>query len=347
MGQFLNGLREEIRAEVRLLSPLSLEQAMEMALKVEEKNKAVSLRKSVLGSFKSGSFSLQTKSSNPYSSTGGSQTSPTSVKSWATGAGESQASVNMSKYSSINGSTKNLGEVRRLTEKELQEKRAKGLCFRCDDKWVIGHRCCRRELSVILVDDDEDEGLDETSTEPPLSPGNDPTGEVNLHSEVSLNSVIGISNPKTMKLKGLLMGSEVVVMIDPGATQNFVSLEKVAELNIAVTDSGGFGVSLGNGEAIKGRGVCKDVILQLDGGAVIQEDFLPLSLGSSDVILGVQWLEKLGTVVTNWKSQVMQFEVGENTVTLVGDPSLVRAKNFPQGNVTNNTQGEGRILGGD
>lgn len=67
-------------------------------------------------------------------------------------------------------------------------------------------------------------------------------------------------------------------------------------------------------------------MLQLDGGVVIQEDFLPLTLGTSDVILGVQWLEKLGNIVTNWKSKVMQFDWGDNTVTLVCDPSLVRSK---------------------
>lgn len=107
------------------------------------------------------------------------------------------------------------------------------------------------------------------------------------------------------------MNSEVIVMIDPGATQNFVSLERVAELNIPVTDSGGFGVSLGNGEAVRDSGICKDLLLLLDGGVVVQEDFLPLKLGTSDIILGVQWLEKLGSMVTNWKSQVMQFEVGK------------------------------------
>lgn len=32
MGLFLNGLKDEISAELRLLSPLSLEQAMEMAI---------------------------------------------------------------------------------------------------------------------------------------------------------------------------------------------------------------------------------------------------------------------------------------------------------------------------
>lgn len=49
-------------------------------------------------------------------------------------------------------------------------------------------------------------------------------------------------------------------------------------------------------EAIYGEGICNNVVLQLDGGVEVIKDFLPLKLGSSDVILGVQWLEKLGMV---------------------------------------------------
>lgn len=238
MRQFLNGLKKEIRAEVRLLSPLSLEQAMEMAIRVEEKNKAVGVRRNLMGSYKSGTLTVQTL--GPVSSFG-SVTSPTSVRSWATGASESQASVNVTK----NTGGKNFGEVKRLTEKELQEKKSKGLCFRCDDKWTIGHRCQRKELSVILVDEEEEETTDEVGSEPPQSPNHEVHTEVNIHPKVSLNSVIGISNPKTMKLKGLFCGKEVVVMIDPGATHNFVSLEIVSELNIPITDSGGFGCPWG------------------------------------------------------------------------------------------------------
>lgn len=37
LGQFLNGLNEEIRSEVQLLSPMSVEQAMTMAIKAEQK----------------------------------------------------------------------------------------------------------------------------------------------------------------------------------------------------------------------------------------------------------------------------------------------------------------------
>lgn len=325
LGQFINGLKEEVKVEVRLLNPLSLEQAMEYAVKVEEKNKATGWKKFGVSTVKTGTYTYSSKGYPPSMGTYSMQSSPTSVRSWASGASESQASVNAPKYS-MGSVTKGGGEVRRLTDKELQDKRAKGLCFRCDDKWQVGHRCKRRELSVLLMEDKDEDGTDEMGSEPPPSPTEEIGPEVNLHPEVSLNSVIGLSNPWTMKLRGLLGDSEVVVMIDPGATHNFVSLEKIKALQIPITESGGFGVSLGNGEAIKGQGVCRELVLQLDGGVVIKEDFLPLTLGTSDVILGVQWLEKLGNVVTNWKSQVMQFEVGGNTVTLVGDPSLVRSK---------------------
>lgn len=42
-----------------------------------------------------------------------------------------------------------------MTKRKLQEKKTKGICFICDGKWVIGHVCRRKELSVILVDEGE------------------------------------------------------------------------------------------------------------------------------------------------------------------------------------------------
>lgn len=158
--------------------------------------------------------------------------------------------------------------------------------------------------------------------------------------EVSLNSVVRLSSPKTLKLIGVIDGNEVVVMVDPGATHNFVSLKAVEKLRIPVTESGGFGVSLGNGEAVEGTGICKGITVVLAGGVVVKEDFLPLKLGNSDLILGVQWLEKLGPVVTNWKSQVMKFQLGGSTVTLQGDPSLIPS--LVEGHDSDDAQGRWR-----
>lgn len=41
--------------------------------------------------------------------------------------------------------------------------------------------------------------------------------------EVSLSSVMGLTSPKTLRLVGKINGSSMVVMIDPGATHNFIS----------------------------------------------------------------------------------------------------------------------------
>lgn len=45
--------------------------------------------------------------------------------------------------------------------------------------------------------------------------------------ELSINSVIGFTPPRTVKLKGTMMGHWVVIFIDCGATHNFISEELV------------------------------------------------------------------------------------------------------------------------
>ena len=55
---------------------------------------------------------------------------------------------------------------------------------------------------------------------------------------------------------------------------------------IPVERSTGYGILMGTGVAVKGKGICKGVILTFKNIEVI-EDFLPLELGSVDVILGM------------------------------------------------------------
>lgn len=72
---------------------------------------------------------------------------------------------------------------------------------------------------------------------------------------------------------------------------------------------------------MQGAGVCKRVPLLLQNVRVV-EDFLPLELGSSDVILGMKWLATLGETQVDWGSLIMRFKVGDTAITLHGDPSL-------------------------
>lgn len=139
-----------------MLNPLSLAHAMENAVKVEEKCRVLGGKENNLGSFKMGIMSSSVSKggySNSYSAVGMPIIPSSVTKSWTTGTTESHASVYFSKPCTYTGvPQKPMGEIKRLIKKEFQEKKAKGLYFRCDDKWSMGHRCKRKELSVLLLE---------------------------------------------------------------------------------------------------------------------------------------------------------------------------------------------------
>lgn len=131
--------------------------------------------------------------------------------------------------------------------------------------------------------------------------------EQNVMAEVSLNSVVVLSNPRTMKLKGKVGEHEVLILIDSGATNNFISGSTVKRLQLPVIEKGRFRVTLGNSEIVWGDGQCKELRLSFQGISIM-EDLLILELGNVDIILGLQWLEKLGEIVVNWRTQRMRFQ---------------------------------------
>ena len=49
-----------------------------------------------------------------------------------------------------------------MTPKKLEEKRAKGLCYSCDRKYTIGHKCTEKKLFYVDCEEDK-ENEEETS----------------------------------------------------------------------------------------------------------------------------------------------------------------------------------------
>lgn len=107
------------------------------------------------------------------------------------------------------------------------------------------------------------------------------------------------------------------MLIDCGATYNFISYDLVRNLGLPVDQTGGYGVVLGTGLSIKGEGICQGVAVSMQEIEVM-EDFLPLELGSSDLILGIQWLETLGVMMVNCKTLLVKFNLDGRSVTLRG-----------------------------
>ncbi|GJV66175.1 ankyrin repeat-containing protein [Tanacetum coccineum] len=105
---FIKGLKPVLRAAVRVMNPEGLNNAMELAVSIEDNQ----LYEGV----------MQSKG-----------------------------------VAAVVGQTTSKGDnFRRMTESEIQDRKAKGLCFRCEEKYTPGHRCASRTLQVMLVDESDE-----------------------------------------------------------------------------------------------------------------------------------------------------------------------------------------------
>ncbi|KAA0067574.1 Ty3/gypsy retrotransposon protein [Cucumis melo var. makuwa] len=143
--------------------------------------------------------------------------------------------------------------------------------------------------------------------------------------ELSINSVVGLNDPGTMKVRGKLFEEDVIILIDCGVTHNFVSEKLVKKLLLPIKETSHYGVILGSGAAVQGKGICEKLEVQLKNWKII-EDFLPLDLGGVDVILGMQWLYSLGVTTVDWKNLSLTFFVDGKSVNIKEDPSLTKAR---------------------
>lgn len=126
------------------------------------------------------------------------------------GSSRSGVSAGPPKMGQVKRENSSPGTFKHLTQTELAEKRAQGLCFRCDGKFAPRHKCPSKTLQVLIVNEED----------------NERTNLEHAHfdmDEVSLNAINGLTPPRTMKVRADVGGLDVIVLIYSGATHNFLS----------------------------------------------------------------------------------------------------------------------------
>jgi hypothetical protein len=124
LGCFISGLKETIRTEVQAARPTNLSAAVGMARLYEAKHQA--------------------------------QRRPTLT--------DNRRSPNEPPMPSSALTRGRTTQIKRLTAEEVKERREKGLCFNCDEKFVPGHRCAKLFWLEVLAAEEEpplDHSLDE------------------------------------------------------------------------------------------------------------------------------------------------------------------------------------------
>ncbi|PHU19812.1 hypothetical protein BC332_10963 [Capsicum chinense] len=85
-----------------------------------------------------------------------------------------------------------------------------------------------------------------------------------------------------MKLQGILNGRKVLLLVDSGSSQNFISETIVEELQLLVQVVPYFGVQISNREIIHCNRLCQNLVVKFPG-LTIDQDFYPFSDGGADL----------------------------------------------------------------
>lgn len=239
LNRFISGLRSDIQQELSIQHPTTITQAIGIAKLIEDKLNDQRFRPR---------FSTPIRPPNPPNITPATTLqSPTTTTPIIGLLPTPPTPLNL--------------PFTRLSSDALQKRRAAGLCFRCPEKYMLGHKCNPPHFLLIADNDEIDD-------EPP------PNNTV-VHQDVtqaqdhwffslSMAALFGLSSPQSLRITSYINNQPVTILIDCGSTHNIIQPRFVSFFKLPHDSTPEFSVMVGNGDHIKCIGICSDLVVHLN-----------------------------------------------------------------------------------
>lgn len=280
---FISGLKEEISQSLYNSKPTSLQEARNLAR---------------------GQDYLLGVLDKRYKTTTKAYTPTTTLK-------PAVASYNKTTTSNLPPKNHKYSEVKRLTLDELNDKKKKGLCFHCDEKFVPGHDCKKKKLFLMV----EEEEMPVADHELAIMWENEEEEQSPIENQdeaaISLNAMMGARCSNTVKIKGKLKHKTISILIDSGSTHNFISQGLVKQLKLPTTPCSVFNICVANGEKLTCSSKVSSLSWQMED-KLFEAEVNVIPLGGYDLILGVKWMKTVspitfdlaaGQIILNWQKE--------------------------------------------
>nr|XP_027097511.1 uncharacterized protein LOC113717062 [Coffea arabica] len=288
ISSFISGLKEEIKPMIKMLKPLTLTDAFELAQWQEYSLKL---------QHKSSKENVKPLGENRLGLTRGTTTTQ--------GANSYKVPFyNSHKSAKLGNWQEGTKDTRRLSAQEMQFRRTNGLCFKCRDKYGVGHQC-------------KDEQ----------------TGNPGQTMELSLNALSEALKRKTITLTGVLNGEEVSIVVDTGSSDSFINSELVIGMDLKYqwVDQP-FSVIMGNGDCVTSNAVCPGVQWSINQHH-FRFNLKAMELGGWDIILGVDWMTHFSPITFDFQQLRISLHHEGGEIHLHGqadncDLDLIRGKDL-------------------
>nr|KYP48389.1 Retrotransposable element Tf2 [Cajanus cajan] len=267
---FLGGLKHDIQMVVRMFQPTTVSKAFKLARLYEAANVPQALN------FVSSRSQKGVLGSRP---------------------------VIADKFGSLKlGSDKSKDKVRpgkSLTPAYMNERRAKGLCYFCDEPYSPEHSLTHKRLQVHVMEVlDEEEVSEDVSEE--VTTVEEP--------QISVNALTGIANFRTMRVNGYHKKSPLHILIDSGSTHNFLDIQVAKKFGCKIENMDPVNVTVADGNKLRISSIVRNFTWTIQR-TTFTSDMLLIPLGCCDLVLGVEWLIKLGNITWNFDKLTMEFKV--------------------------------------
>jgi hypothetical protein len=115
-------------------------------------------------------------------------------------------------------------KIQKLTRAEMDEHQLKGLCYNCDDKYFLSHKCKEQNIFMAISEDISEEDVETplVSESPEITNITPPLDPPEVERGISLNALTSFFAPKTLNLIGYIKHRKVIIMVDRGSTHNFI-----------------------------------------------------------------------------------------------------------------------------
>ncbi|XP_038995777.1 uncharacterized protein LOC120120131 [Hibiscus syriacus] len=198
----------------------------------------------------------------------------------------------------------------------LDYRRANNLCFKCGEKFVPGHQCKVRQLNCM----EEEEPTDSVVQELTEEENREVEDQAKETLEISINAITESVGHTTLRIQGFIKGKPINVLIDSGSTHSFVTPQWAKE-GVELVHTQPLVITVANGEKLFSTARSNKVSWKMQGYD-FQHDFRVLSLGGSDMVLGVDWMEVFSPIMMDFKTKTISFEKDGETVVIKGSQKL-------------------------
>jgi hypothetical protein len=195
--------------------------------------------------------------------------------------------INKAKPKAINNSPE-LWKVRQLKE----FRRANNLCFKCGEKYTPTHKCGTPTGTINLMEHTTVDGGTFLSNEILEALEAPQMFLMEDHCYLSLHALSGQPKQKSIQLRALVKNQALVILLDSSSSQMFLNSALAQKLQLAISPIASMAVKVANGASLS----CSYEVKQFEWwiqGSTFQVDAKLLEIGAYDLVLSMDWLERL------------------------------------------------------